>query len=158
MWCLGWFLFACQPKTPPAEAPVSGAAPAEVVQPETPGPSPFVGTWSSPSCDERTYERRLEIRADGTLEVWDRVSPCPPKANCMWSGIAHGVGEWTPKGDTLRLSYTTVTPNAPYRDGLVTLLTWDGATKAPYEDGREAPCPYMPYRPGVEEDASPEPK
>ncbi|MCK6570521.1 hypothetical protein L6V77_05335, partial [Myxococcota bacterium] len=36
----------------------------------------------------------LTLSADGTWQGQDRVSPCPPDATCMWSGIVEHRGTW----------------------------------------------------------------
>ena len=57
------------------------------------------------------------------MKVNDRVSPCPPKVACVWSGIISFEGTWTLTGQrvTLKLRRTTY-PNmktAPLPDALV---------------------------------------
>ncbi len=55
--------------------------------------------WSSASCGERGYERRITLREDGTYKGVDLVSPCPPNARCVWSGVIHYSGTWVAEGE-----------------------------------------------------------
>ncbi|HLM72688.1 MAG TPA: hypothetical protein VK459_08350, partial [Polyangiaceae bacterium] len=64
----------------------SAAAPADPPKSST-AELRFSGTWSSPSCGDRAYERRLTLKDDKTFRAEERVSPCPPKVQCVWSGI-----------------------------------------------------------------------
>lgn len=78
---------------PPSEAP---AKPADAVN--------WIGTWTSPSCGERTYERRIELTADLRANVEERISPCPEGARCIWSGIVVFEGTYVATGNTVALS------------------------------------------------------
>jgi hypothetical protein len=62
------------------------------------------GTWSSPSCKSRGYERRITFHADGTFRADDRVSPCPPNVACVWSGIITRTGTFKIAGRHVKLS------------------------------------------------------
>lgn len=61
------------------------------------------GTWSSASCGKRTYERIISVASNGTFVADDRVSPCPPGTQCIWSGIVHRKGTWKRVALTLAL-------------------------------------------------------
>lgn len=63
----------------------------------------LLGTWLSPSCGERAYARSLTFDADGRFTAEDRVSPCPPGARCVWSGIVLRSGTFSVEGETVRL-------------------------------------------------------
>lgn len=62
------------------------------------------GNWSSRSCGERKYERRITFAADGTFKSDDRVSPCPKGAACVWSGIVTRQGKYKLRGRKVRLT------------------------------------------------------
>ncbi|MBK6514034.1 MAG: hypothetical protein IPG04_07910 [Polyangiaceae bacterium] len=115
---------ATAPPAPTASAPgpssAVSSAPTASAPPSASGP---VGTWSSPSCDARKYERVLSLDADGTFNAQDRVSPCPKDAMCVWSGIVVRKGTWKLDADKLTLSTTDQQKQgAP----LVTSLRFDG--------------------------------
>ena len=83
------FMFAC----------VGGGKPPDVASgPEATLPEAatvgVAGRYVGEPCGARTYVRNLELRADGTYEIEDRIAPCPPDAVCMWSGIVTFAGTW----------------------------------------------------------------
>jgi hypothetical protein len=121
--------------TTPAAEP--GPAPSPPSSP--PDPGAVVGKWSSPSCGERKYERWLDLEAGGRFTADDRVSPCPPGARCVWSGIVHREGTWKVEGGRVALSVggDEKTPRgAPFP----TSLAAAGGKLA--EDGGGARCEY----------------
>lgn len=63
----------------------------------------LVGTWVSPSCGGRKYPRELTLDAGGHFSSRDLVSPCPPKAVCVWSGIVVHQGTYTSTSTSLKL-------------------------------------------------------
>jgi hypothetical protein len=63
-----------------------------------------VGTWSSASCGPRTYAREMVLLDGGTYVRVDLVSPCPPGAKCVWSGILSYRGSWAFDGTAIALS------------------------------------------------------
>jgi hypothetical protein len=67
---------------PPA---VDGTAPASVT---------LEGVWVAPPCGRRNYERRLELVEGGVARLEERISPCPPGASCVWSGVEVVEGSW----------------------------------------------------------------
>jgi hypothetical protein len=71
--------------------------------PPAPSGGGLEGTWASPSCGARGYERVLVLR-DGGFQASDRVSPCPPGARCAWSGIVQRGGVYRLEGETVSLS------------------------------------------------------
>lgn len=97
---------ACSTATapPPAEGTAPGATPAVSFKGAAPsGAAPGVaGSWSSPSCGPRAYERRLTLDPAGGLVAVDRVSPCPPSVVCVWSGIVARRGGYTVSGAMVR--------------------------------------------------------
>ena len=97
--------WACVGSTPPT--PPEPAAPSPPVAPPPPEPTAdgtrFVATWTSPSCGERTYERRITLNPDFSFVGEDRVSPCPPDTTCVWSGIVNWTGTWSIDGPKLAL-------------------------------------------------------
>lgn len=60
------------------------------------------GTWMSPSCAERAYARFITFEA-GAFTAEDRVAPCPPGAQCIWSGVVHRSGRYSIDGDVIHL-------------------------------------------------------
>lgn len=62
------------------------------------------GTWSSASCGARTYAREMVLLDGGTYVRVDLVSPCPPGAKCVWSGILSYRGSWAFDGTAIALS------------------------------------------------------
>lgn len=83
----------------------------------------WLGYWRGGACGKRKYARDLELRAEGVVRVHDRVSPCPPKVACVWSGIISFEGTWTLTGQRVTLKLRRITyPNmkiAPLPDALM---------------------------------------
>lgn len=120
---------------PPPPAP-SGTAP-------TPGGGGLYGTWKSPSCGARGYERRIYFETDGTFQSEDMVSPCPPGTVCVWSGIVVTHGTFVVTGNTVAL--TPKSGGGGPKPGAAELpksLTWDaqGALSETAADG--SACAY----------------
>lgn len=84
----------------------------------------WVGRWSSASCGERTYGRNLELKADGSVAIEERISPCPEGARCITSGIWPVSGTWTATGQVATL--TLAPPDGPRFVELPTTLDWNG--------------------------------
>jgi hypothetical protein len=63
-----------------------------------------LGSWENGSCGEREYLRRVNFLASGNFTALDSVAPCPPKAQCVWSGIIRWSGAWEVEGDVIELS------------------------------------------------------
>src|SRR5688572_27968113 len=106
---------ACSAPAPPqVRPPRSDPGPAPAPAPPGTAPAPdLVGAWSSASCAERGYERRIELRPDGTFSAEDLVSPCPPGARCMWSGIVSCRGRWKNERVAIALTAEPVPGPAP---------------------------------------------
>ncbi len=97
--------------TPPAPATSTPtAAPESSHQASV---SPVVGGWSSPSCGDRKYTRTIRFDDKGGFAAQDLVSPCPPDAKCIWSGIVDRKGSYVAAGKQLKLTIT----NAPKGPG-----------------------------------------
>jgi hypothetical protein len=77
--------------------PSASAAPISSQEPD------LSGTWSSATCGKRAYERIIIVTSDGKFTADDRVSPCPPDKQCVWSGIVHRTGTWKRVALTLAL-------------------------------------------------------
>lgn len=109
---------ACGPSptvTPPADAPSEAPLPlprAESAPPPSPSARPFTleATWASASCGPRAYRRSIRLDGKGRFTALDEISPCPPNAACVWSGIVERVGTYATSGATLTL---TVDPTRP---------------------------------------------
>ncbi|WP_437970309.1 hypothetical protein WMF04_13870 [Sorangium sp. So ce260] len=137
-----------QPSEPPATAtPVPTTQAPTAQEPTTqatttaptaaPGPGgddALLGTWRSAACGPRKYERVLSFAKGGGFTAEDRVSPCPPKAACIWSGIIQRKGAFKRSGDTLSLSVADAS-TGPGGQPFPTTLTVDAATGAPAEAG-----------------------
>ncbi len=129
---------ACGPETPatssvdvtPTSTMASGAAPPPALPPTSsaapraPTQSDADGTWTGTACGERKYERVIVI-SGATFSAQDLVSPCPPSARCVWSGIVERKGKVERNGSTLTLvphALEGKTPGAPF----ATALTIEG--------------------------------
>lgn len=133
-------LTACLPSGgQPEAAPAPLAAPPDA--PADQGSAGGVaGRWSSPSCGERKYERRLVLAEDGSFTAEDRVAPCPPNVYCVWSGIVVRHGKYTAGEGAIQLA--SEGPSRGPGQPLPGSLEID-ATGAPVEvlaDGTR--CPY----------------
>ncbi|XXV21081.1 hypothetical protein WMF00_23160 [Sorangium sp. So ce1182] len=126
----------------PTQAPTaSGPTQAPTTTPG-PGEEALLGTWRSAACAPRKYERVLSFAKDGSFAGEDRVSPCPPRVACIWSGIIHRKGAFKRSGDALSLSVTEAS-QGPGGQPFPTTLTLD-ASGAPAETGADGkPCPYQ---------------
>ena len=52
------------------------------------------GSWENASCGDRTHLRRINFLDGGRFTAIDEVAPCPPKVQCVWSGIIRWSGDW----------------------------------------------------------------
>lgn len=52
------------------------------------------GTYTSKACDGRKYDRVARIGKGNSIELDDRVSPCPKGTACVWSGIVTRKGTY----------------------------------------------------------------
>lgn len=77
---------------------------------------------------------------DGRVAGRDRVSPCPEKAVCVWSGIVSWEGQWSAAGDRVTLSVTSGGGGPAIE--LPKELVWDESAKAPAEIHGELRCAY----------------
>ncbi len=84
------FLMACGPKDGPS---------AHARQPSV------EGTWTSSSCEARTYPRILRF-GPSEVQLEDRISPCPEGVTCVWSGVVHRQGTWQADGTRIQLTWT----------------------------------------------------
>ncbi len=103
----------------------------------------WLGQWTSAACGMRTYERWLDLAADGSATGSDRVSPCPPGRTCVWSGILPWAGTWQVAGEAVTLSVDwRGNPAAAARLTLPKQLVWNQAAAAPDEPGVDTACAY----------------
>ena len=139
---------AAPPAAPP-EVPAEAAlpeVPAEAAPPEVPAEADSistsstspVGSWSSTGCGERTYERRVALLEGGTFSGQERISPCPPGANCMWSGVHSFTGQWTLAEQTVALTVTKTDAQDAQAKAWPDALTWTGGRLL------EGDCAYAP--------------
>ncbi|XXT22985.1 hypothetical protein WME94_15690 [Sorangium sp. So ce429] len=130
-------------QAPTTQAPTTQAptTPAQTTTP-APGEEALLGTWRSAACAPRKYERVFSFAKDGSFTAEDRVSPCPPRVACIWSGIIHRKGAFKRSGDTVSLSVADAS-QGPGGQPFPTTLTVDAAG-APAETGANGkPCPYQ---------------
>lgn len=140
-WLLLTLLLGCakrgEPDVPEAEPP-----PVPAQAPD----ARWVGTWTSPSCADRTYERRFTLLADHVVQGEERISPCPAGATCVWEGISRWTGTWS-ADDSLHF----VVGEPPVGRGAASLamdFTW---TNGPVEARGDTVCPYTRIQPPVAE-------
>ncbi len=122
------------PAPPPIPTQVASASPTAAPSTE------LVGTFASPSCDKRTYAREITFGKDGKFSAQDLVSPCPPGARCVWSGILARAGTFSLAGSTVTL---TVTEGADSKPGspLPATMTFTGGALS--ESAGGATCAYQ---------------
>lgn len=121
--------------TSTAVEPTTTTVPTMTAAPSGPN-TDVVGNWVSASCGKRTYAREISLGKDGNFGARDLVSPCPPKAMCVWSGIVERSGKWAMKESTVLL---TVEKGADAKQGqpLSSQLPFNGGVLS--EDG----CAYQ---------------
>jgi len=135
---------------PPAATASATPATATSASPPSAGADRWVGQWTSPACGARTYERWLDLAADGSVTGSDRVSPCPPGRTCVWSGIVAWSGTWQAAGDAVTLGVTWKdNPAAAARLTLPKQLVWDPAGAGPAEADGGQTCGYRRRPPPV---------
>jgi hypothetical protein len=107
-------------------------------------PSRWLGGWDSPPCGERKYVRRITLAGDGAFVAEERVSPCPERVPCYWSGIIDWSGTWRPEGDqTVRLRATKApSQKMSSPPALPDRLEWSQALGAFEEVLPTGRCPY----------------
>ncbi|MCB9796165.1 MAG: hypothetical protein H6741_26000 [Alphaproteobacteria bacterium] len=150
MLLLAWSL-ACRPAAPPEDPlpppppPVEPGPPGDPVGPPTPPPPPppepglevvgVTGAYSSASCHDRAYERRITLNENFTYSGQDLVSPCPPDVTCIWSGIVNFSGTWAQEAGDILLTEADA-PNGDKAMARPKRLTWtDGLLTEPHPDG-----------------------
>ncbi len=104
-------LAGCTASAPPAgetvtSAPVETQATSAPTSSGAPSAAPMslAGAWVSDSCGERKYPRHLTFQEGGTFSSRDLVSPCPPGAACVWSGIVDRSGSFKLEGTRVTLA------------------------------------------------------
>jgi len=143
---VGWIplLLACgcTSAAPPAPASVdvrsapSSSTAATAAAPEAAAStSEWQGSWVSQPCGDRKYPRQLNLDADGTFIMTDLISPCPPGAKCIWSGVVARKGTWSVTGSRADLVYDPAGSAASNGKGTPApaVLQWDADKKAPAE-------------------------
>jgi hypothetical protein len=133
-------LSACTRSSGPVEPAAPPADPPEEAPEETPEEATTpVGGWSSMSCGERDYERRITLSDGGAFSGEERLSPCPPDVACVWSGVHRFSGQWTLSELTITLSVSQTDAQGDIAAGWPTALTWS--------EGRllEGECAYAPW-------------
>jgi hypothetical protein len=130
---------------PPASGDTTAAgtsdhAPVSSSSSGSPDASKIVGSWSSASCGERKYARSITLSDGGSFEAEDRVSPCPPKVTCIWSGIVNRHGTYAVQGSQLTLTTAEDKAGAGKAMPFPTSLAIEGG--ALVEDAGGAKCSY----------------
>ncbi len=64
----------------------------------------LAGGWDD--LNDGKYPSTYTFAANGTFSRSDAVSPCPPGAVCIWSGIVTTAGTWKLNGATVALTWT----------------------------------------------------
>jgi hypothetical protein len=64
----------------------------------------MAGAFEAAPCSTRAYRRSIALEPDGTFAATDLVSPCPPGARCVWSGVILWGGTWRRDGDRIVLA------------------------------------------------------
>ncbi|WP_433935671.1 hypothetical protein AB3662_13110 [Sorangium cellulosum] len=128
----------------PTTAAPTASGPTTPAQATTPAPGgdALLGTWKSAACAPRKYERVLSFAKDGSFTAEDRVSPCPPRVACVWSGIVHRKGAFKRSGDTVSLSVAEAS-QGPGVQPFPTTLTVDAAGGLAEAGENGKPCPYQ---------------
>ena len=121
------------PANPPASAEPTTAPPGG------PAPPALAGRWTSPKCGARGYVRNLDLIDGGRFKSEDRVSPCPPKVACVWSGIVNREGAWVDEGKSVKLTVDT-DGNGPGASALPATLERSGAELVEVQGGER--CSY----------------
>jgi hypothetical protein len=102
LWC-AWA--GCKPSLPVEPVSIEPPAPASSPPPAPQRPpAAVVGAWQGSPCDSRKYVRNIGFDSDHTFAATDLVSPCPPRAACVWSGIILWRGTWSAQGDRILLT------------------------------------------------------
>lgn len=130
---------ATQVAAPPSAAPAASASAS--AQPSEPR-STLLGSWVSPSCGERKYERQLSFEAGNRFASLELISPCPPGARCVWSGIVQRLGSYEQKGT--RVALVVDAPVDSHGQPLPEAVEFDGRVVERAPDG--SACEYA-YRP-----------
>jgi hypothetical protein len=130
---------ASQAAAPPSAAP--GESASASAQPSEPR-STLLGSWVSASCGERKYERQLSFEAGNRFASLELVSPCPPGARCVWSGIVQRLGSYEQKGT--RVGLVVDAPVDSHGQPLPEAVEFDGRVVERAPDG--SACEYV-YRP-----------
>lgn len=133
-------------------APAAAVDPTSTPQPSSNGALRWTGTFRSPSCGARTYERILTLKEDRTFTATDRVSPCPPKVQCIWSGIVVWSGTWVTdeKGVVLTKTSGGKGPTGAANTDVPIRLELDKATMLPAEIDGGNRCVYARDTGGAE--------
>lgn len=100
----------------------------------------LTGTWSSAACgDARKYAREITFHADGRFDATDLVSPCPPDARCVWSGLLNRSGTYATSGSTVKLTTGPASnkAGAPFPED----LAFEGGVVS--ENAASARCAYV---------------
>ena len=152
-------LTACRGSSPdPAPPPPPPGPPGEVLSATTPPPPPppmpaevtpgasFI-TWTSASCGERTYPRNVTLNPDFSYTTEELVSPCPPDAKCVWSGVVNTQGTWKEDADRVRFTETQGGSQGMPRP---MELVWEGGRTSLVEVQGEIRCVYSQSQPGLE--------
>ena len=121
-----FLLLACSKQPTPNATPDAAPQQASQAAPSsTTSAKEWMGKWVNASCGERGFARYLTFNTDGSLELEDHVSPCPPGAPCAWSGIIVAPGSWVGEGDDVVLA---LKPTAgPPLQFAPSRLSWKGA-------------------------------
>lgn len=121
---------------------VSSTSPVSATQ-----PSQIAGTWENSSCGERKFRRRVELQVSGKITGTDFIAPCPPRAQCVWSGIVGWHGQWTATAENLQVSLEPLAGDSPGSAALPEGFVILGSTEPGLAERSGAlVCPYQRVR------------
>jgi hypothetical protein len=148
-------LLGCGGASPPAQTTAEDTsppgtdlfAPASLEQHALGKAAVALGTWDNSSCGERKFRRRVIIEPSGRILGTDFIAPCPPQAQCVWSGIANWHGTWSETPNGLDVSLEPIAGDSPGSLALpvsFVIVTGDEPTLAERSGGLV--CPYHRVR------------
>lgn len=79
----------------------SSGIPAGGAAARAPDSAGLTGTWNG----EADWPIEWSFRPDATFTKRDLIAPCPPDAECIWSGIVTNTGTWDLGAESVGLTY-----------------------------------------------------
>jgi len=105
---------ACRPHLAAGDVPIPEAAPpVPPGLPPAPAPVGPPATLVAQPCGTRAFVREIDLLPVDRFAARDLVSPCPPGARCVWSGIVLRSGTATWREGHLVLEAAPQDPSGP---------------------------------------------